>query len=104
MMACVWHKGPSYAGPVSFVSNYNHWPKGIGRETNGLAGVKMDDDLSSDEEETLSRSPRPYHSIPYHAMPVCVSATVHTPARRGGCTDSDPGLTRGTDGDSDPCL
>ena len=27
---------------------------------------------------------------------VCVSATVHTPARRGGCTGSDPGLTRGT--------
>ena len=26
---------------------------------------------------------------------VCVSATVHTPARRGGCTGSDPGLTRG---------
>ena len=26
---------------------------------------------------------------------VCVSATVHTPVRRGGCTGSDPGLTRG---------
>jgi hypothetical protein len=56
------------------------------------------------------------HAIPYHSMfggdgdgpslhsparrrdsmcCVCVSATVHTPARRGGCTGSDPGLTRG---------
>ena len=26
---------------------------------------------------------------------VCVSATVHTPVWRGGCTGSDPGLTRG---------
>jgi hypothetical protein len=26
---------------------------------------------------------------------VCVSATVHTPVRRGGCTGSDPGLTWG---------
>jgi hypothetical protein len=25
----------------------------------------------------------------------CVRRTVHTPARRGGCTGSDPGLTRG---------
>ena len=53
------------------------------------------DDLSSDEDEALSRSPRPYHTMPCHTMPVCVSATVHTPVRRGGCTGSDPGLTRG---------
>ena len=56
---------------------------------------QLDDDLSSDEEEALSRSPRPYHTMPCHTIPVCVSATVHTPARRGGCTGSDPGLTRG---------
>ena len=43
-----------------------------------------------------SLSSRPYHTIPCHTMPVCVSATVHTLARRGGCTGSDPGLTRGT--------
>ena len=60
--------------------------------------------------------PMSCHAIPYHSMfggdgdgpslhsparrrdsmcCVCVSATVHTPARRGGCTGSDPGLTRG---------
>ena len=54
---------------------------------------QLDDDLSPAEEESLSS--RPYHTMPCHTMPVCVSATVHTPARRGGCTGSDPGLTRG---------
>jgi hypothetical protein len=59
--------------------------------------------------------PMSCHAIPYHSMfrgdgssphsparrssdcmcCVCVSATVHTPARRGGCTGSDPGLTWG---------
>jgi hypothetical protein len=54
---------------------------------------QLDDDLSSAEEQSLSSWP--YHAMPCHAIPVCVSATVHTPARRGGCTGSDPGLTRG---------
>jgi len=43
--------------------------------------------------EEASLNPWPYHAMPCHTMPVCVSAAVHTPARRGGCTGSDPGLT-----------
>ena len=52
----------------------------------------------SSAEEELALSPRPYHTISCHTMPVCVSATVHTPVRRGrwlhGSGSTDPGLTQ----------